>query len=440
MLIQNRSKFATLVVLLVVFSSRIVSAQIGSSPYTGVGIGEINRQGFIHNYGKGGVGIAHGSVWYINTLNPAMLVFNTLSSFEVGLTTDTRKISDGISSQTNTSGNLSYLAFAFPMISNKWSMSVGMNPYSFINYDFQNTSLVLGSDSTEVVEIFNGKGGINQYYIANGFQLFKGFSAGFKVSFFAGSTIKDQFSALGPFEIIEGREVEAVFASGRVKQDYSLGLGVNLGVSYRISLKETDAITISAIYDVRSKLNTERLDRLEARTYNNEYRPIYIIDTLKNNTLSDNSGHVTIPAKLGVGIAYQKSNKLVLEANFTTQDWSKFKNFEGSNENLQKSWYSGFGIEFTPNPVSAKTYFGRVTYRAGFNYEAQPYYFNNTQINEYGVSAGASFPISRVSNLNIAFKYGQRGSTENGLLSENFYRISFGATFNDKWFNKRKFD
>lgn len=441
MLIKKRSKFAILAILSVVFSPSIVSAQISSSPYSGSGIGEINRPGLIHNAGMGGVGIAHGSVWYINAINPALLTLNTLSGFDVGFNTEIRSLSDGTASQTNVSGNLNYLVFAFPVISGKWSMALGMNPYSSVNYDFRSISLVSGSTTTEVEESYLGKGGLNQYYLSSGFNIYKGFSFGFKASLLTGSVNRDESIALGGYEIVEDEIVRAFYVTGLTQNDYTIDYGLNLGLSYRLPIGEKNGFTFAAIYELKNNLSTERLQRLEHRTYNNEHVLLYPVDTLRNNTIYNNlKGSVVIPAKWGVGLAYHKSTNFSVEADFTTQDWTQYENFEGSSENLQRSWFAALGTEYTPDPVSTKNYLSRITYRGGFNYERSPFYYNGTHINEFGINFGASFPVSRLSNLNLAFKYGRRGTTNNGLLLEEFYRISFGVTFNDKWFNKRKFD
>jgi len=44
------------------------------------------------------------------------------------------------------------------------------------------------------------------------------------------------------------------------------------------------------------------------------------------------------------------------------------------------------------------------------------------------------------SNLNLGLEYGQRGTTNSGLIQENFFKLSIGLSLNDQWFVKRKFN
>jgi len=40
----------------------------------------------------------------------------------------------------------------------------------------------------------------------------------------------------------------------------------------------------------------------------------------------------------------------------------------------------------------------------------------------------------------MAFKIGQLGETNNGLIKETYFKVVLGATINDRWFIKRKYD
>jgi hypothetical protein len=67
---------------------------------------------------------------------------------------------------------------------------------------------------------------------------------------------------------------------------------------------------------------------------------------------------------------------------------------------------------------------------------------NNEHITEFGISFGMGLPIgsrSGFSNANIGLEYGQRGTTNNGLIQESFFSLSIGLSLNDKWFTPRKY-
>ena len=68
-----------------------------------------------------------------------------------------------------------------------------------------------------------------------------------------------------------------------------------------------------------------------------------------------------------------------------------------------------------------------------------PYKINGQTIREFGINFGGSLPFG-VSSLDLAFKYGGLGTTNNDLVRETFFRVVIGATINDKWFRKRTYN
>ena len=64
-----------------------------------------------------------------------------------------------------------------------------------------------------------------------------------------------------------------------------------------------------------------------------------------------------------------------------------------------------------------------------------------TSINDLGISFGLGLPLgNRLSNLNLGFEYGKKGTTDNGLLEENYFNVRLSLSLNDLWFKKRKID
>ena len=70
----------------------------------------------------------------------------------------------------------------------------------------------------------------------------------------------------------------------------------------------------------------------------------------------------------------------------------------------------------------------------------------NTPLTEYGLSLGVGLPVGRnfllqnFSLVNIGIEVGQRGTTQKGLIKEQFIRATIGFTINDRWFVRAKFD
>jgi hypothetical protein len=89
-----------------------------------------------------------------------------------------------------------------------------------------------------------------------------------------------------------------------------------------------------------------------------------------------------------------------------------------------------------------------MTFRGGLRYNQTYLFLHGHQINEYAISAGFDFPIGNKINktrlggymINIALEYGQRGTTQNNLIKESFFRATVGLAIKETWFYRPKID
>jgi len=102
-----------------------------------------------------------------------------------------------------------------------------------------------------------------------------------------------------------------------------------------------------------------------------------------------------------------------------------------------------------PNSRISRRILSKIHYRLGVRYEQMNLIIDNQQLDAYGISFGAGIPISlkrpqSPSTFNIGVELGQRGTTENNLLREDYLMISVGFTlmphFRNAWFVQRKYD
>ena len=134
----------------------------------------------------------------------------------------------------------------------------------------------------------------------------------------------------------------------------------------------------------------------------------------------------------------ERLNKLIIGADFTMANWTGTTN--QSNAELKNVISLALGGEIIPDYRNVNSYFKRVNYRFGVNYEQLPYIINETDINDFGINFGASFPMGGASSVDTAFKFGWRGTTDNDLVRESYFQIVVGMTINDRWFIKRRYD
>ena len=406
-----------------------VLAQNTYSPYSVLGIGELQGLDLVHNMAMGGVGISNPNPFHLNNKNPALLPRNRVVVFETAVSVEQKRLSTTDLEQDNFTGGLGYLAFGFPVIRDTWTISAGLMPYSIVNYKSTDVGFVTGT-ATELNTTFEGGGGISQAYFASGLKLFKGISVGFRASYLFGSIRQETvFDVAG-----------TNYLTADVERNSFSDVTFGLGAAYTVEIRENQSyMNFGITYEFGGEQGVTRLQRLERRGFSND--PISPVDEPPYLVLDDIEGNVEFPATLGLGISYEKSLKWTIAADLTMGQWSNYLNFEDEPEGLNDRTEFAIGGSYIPDAFSVSNYLKRVTYMMGLNYQTTPYLVDGEEIQDFGINFGVTFPLRNLSRLSLAFKVGQRGTTDNDLIQERYFKASLGITVNDnKWFIRRKFD
>ncbi len=149
---------------------------------------------------------------------------------------------------------------------------------------------------------------------------------------------------------------------------------------------------------------------------------------------------IALPLEQGFGIGFKKGERINAVADFAITNWSKF-NFIDNPSALKDNYRIAFGVNYVPDKYASGSgaLFKKLNYRLGANYQTGYIELKNTTLSNYAVTAGVGFPvgIGRLSSMvNISAQYGQMGTTANNLMKENYWKINFGFTFSDRWFQK----
>lgn len=425
MSIVRKYIFLVLCILLAIESF----GQAARTPFTSFGIGEPYGNALINQQGMAGVGVAQPQFWFINNQNPALLVYNSVyTSFQAGIIAERREISGDTLSETSQGGNMNYLVTAFPIKPTKWTTSVGLMPYTSVNYKMRYTDDISGS-SEQVSVIEEGTGGLTQLYWSNGVRLTKEIAVGLKASYIFSSivnTYKNQLiNSPQPINYLAGIEEKSYV------KDFTFGTGLSFSKDSLFSQRRY-RLSFGAVYNFATELDAEKTDRI--------YRTNSIGDTTDVSILpSSTRGSYSIPSSLTVGLSLSRGTRWNIGTELSYQDWSVFENVNGQNDALQQSWRVALGGEITPDQFDTDNYLKRLTYRGGVSMEQNPFLANGNPVKDLGINFGLSMPAGR-SSLDLAFRYGKRGDKAENILEETYFKIYFGITFNDQWFIKRRFD
>ena len=413
------------------FLIKVSHSQV-TTPFSSLNsIGEISDNSYANNLSMGGLGISNGSYWHLNNQNPAALVYNTFTIFEMGIASDVRQIVNNESKDVSGNGNINYMGFGIPIIKGgKWVMSIGFNPYSNMNYKLFNQDLVYNLDgsptSTLVNYNYEGKGGLTEIYFSNGFKLSDEFAIGFKGSYIFGKITNNTSSSISN---------EPQFYSNYFERSTYNDYSFTTGLFYKNEISEDKFLKFGLIYDIKSSLEAQRFSQLERKIPNS--LTIMVIDTILNNELSN----FIIPKSYGLGFSYEILDKLSAGIELRIQPWNDKSGFPNNIIGSYKNAIQiSSGIEIIPDAENVNSFFKRVTYRGGLLYKRYPYLINGGQINNIAVTFGMSLPVGTISRINIGFEVGKRGNLQKTLIKENYLKFLVGSSINNIWFIKRKFD
>jgi hypothetical protein len=415
----------------VVFCAASVWGQAARSPFTTYGVGEPYGNGLIHNQGNG-LGVSQPQFWYVNNQNPALLVYNNYSVFQVGIVGESRTIAGDTTNEKSSGGNLNYIVMAFPVKINKWTTSAGLMPYTDVNFSFQYPDYVRdpsGGIVDTVVTSETGAGGLVQLYWSNGVRLTKDITVGLKTTYLFGP-ISNVYSNVLTTNVNQG---DAYLVNIEEKTNYK-GFNFGLGFSYSkdsLGRRKDRRLSIGGVYNFPSNLN--------ARIRSKIYRTTLGGDTIERYDIESNNGELHLPQSLTVGVSYAKGLNWSIGTEFAFQNWGSFESVNSDDEGLTKSWRSSLGGEFTMDPLALENYLKRITFRLGASFEQYPFLANNKEVKDFGINFGFSLPAGR-SSMDFALKLGKRGNKAENILEESYFKVYFGITFNDQWFIKRKFD
>jgi hypothetical protein len=405
------------------------SGQAARTPFSSFGIGEPYGNALINHQGMAGVGVSQPQFEFINNQNPALLVYNSFyTSFQAGILTERRNISGDTLSETSQGGNMNYLVTAFPIKPYRWTTSVGLMPFTSVNYKMQYNDAIVGS-AEEVTVVEEGSGGLTQLYWSNGVRLTRNLAIGLKASYIFSSIVNTYQN-----QLINSSQPVNYIAAVEEKtyvRDFTFGTGISFSKDSLFSQRRY-RLSIGAVYNFATDLDARKTDKL--------YRTTAAGDTTDVTVLpSSTSGSYSIPSSFTVGISLSRAARWSIGSEFSYQDWADFSNVTRQNGGLEKSWRVALGGEITPDQFAAENYLKRLTYRAGVSIEQNPFLANGNPVKDVGINFGLSLPAGR-SSLDLAFKYGKRGNKSENILEEDYFKIYFGITFNDQWFIKRKFD
>lgn len=419
-----------------------------NSPYSRFGLGGLNEQSQGANRAMGGIayGLRNGN--RVNMLNPASYsAIDSLSLiFDVGMSMQHGNLKSGSTNIQANNTNLDFVNAGF-RVRKGLGMSLGFVPYSTIGYSFSQTENIGPNFTTgsmiSSISSYSGDGGLHQMYIGAGWNPFKNFSIGANVSYIWGNynhTVSQQF--------LEDNTISNIYNGLNTHYKASLKTyKIDLGAQYTFPIGKNDRLTVGVVAGLGHRINsTARLYRF---TSNGDS---IVLATPKAFDL---------PYSFGGGLAWNHKHQWTVGVDVNHEQWSQCQMPVISEESadmpgltssniLYESGKGSYlnrtriaaGAEFVPDAMSRR-YLRRVQYRLGATFTT-PYVKvdGHDGPRTYGVSAGFGLPITNNINnrsvVNVSFQWLKVAPSQTSMISENYFKINLGITFNERWFMKWK--
>jgi hypothetical protein len=411
------------------------------SPQSRFGLGNMHSPIFSSNKAMGGISAAFRGSRDINYLNPASYSAINYTTFDIGLQFYGNVISDSARITDAGNGGINHLALAFPIMQNKWGMTIGLLPYSFKNYRYDSS---VTEDSINYNFQSNGDGSTYQLFWGNGVAI-KNFSAGINAGFVFGQLDQSE-------NILFADSLNNINTSKRSAVNLKDFI-FNFGVQYKVKINKLENenkdhekifMTLGAYgapsFNIRSGASNYATSTFTSILTGEELA----IDSAAGGAYNLNT-QTKLPAYFGVGVAFGDETRWTTGVDFHYENWENF-NSPINNLAMANEWHVKLGGQITPD-VKSKKYGKNVSYRIGAHFGKSRIMVNNISVPEFGTTFGFGLPFGKTSannrsfsRLNLTVEIGRRGIISDIETKENYYKVTLAYALSDRWFIKRKFD
>jgi hypothetical protein len=404
------------ILALIVITISFTNAQ-SSSAYTRYGIGDLKYSFSTRYQGLGQLGVSLQDKYHISTINPAAWSNFDRTKIEFALSYNGVIISGSNNKIFSAETEVEGVNFGFPISTDLGiGFAMGLIPFSRVSYqsrqNFSNAdSLIYNYDL-----IFEGKGGLSKIFL--------------------GSSVKT------PFDWSVGATFDYYFGNFKYLSAISFNNQTNFASEYNLVYRPTGFGATFGILspDLNNYLGIENLSNLNlgaSVNYFSKFKTDSVVTSISSvllDTIALYSDYLELPTKFNVGLSFVLNQRYLFTFDYSSQNFSDFKLFSKTSDNLQNSFKVSTGFELQPiNELSSK-FWERVLWRVGLSFEKTPYKFSGIGINQYSFFGGLSMPINPDNLIDISMQYSMRGTNEKNLLKEDFIRLNLSLVFNELWF------
>lgn len=396
--------------ILLLLTAGVNAQETTISPYSIFGIGDLQLGESGRTAGMAGSGLGLSGGRFLNTLNPAALAAldSTTFLFDVSGSSRGTKFTSGDNKQYAFGANITKITAGLH-VSPLWSTALSIQPYSSVSYKVERPGYIEGT-TTKINTVFEGSGGITRLSFMNSLRISKNFSVGADFMLLFGNI--DRTTTISGLTLLQNSS--------------STTASFNAGILYTGKLTKNVILGMGAVYGYGGQLkfdNTLKVNNENSTTLFNDYlAPSYF----------------TIPPMYGGGISII-APRLTVNADYHYNQWSMTRDASSGLKYTDTHKFD-LGLAFTPANGAVTSYFEIIQYQAGFSVSNSYLTLEGVNPVNYEITAGGSLPFKGGTQLNVALAYGKRGTVKQGLIREDYFKLTLSICIAEAWFMKRLYE
>jgi hypothetical protein len=390
-----------------------INAQNTTSPYSILGIGDIQTHDLGRYAATGSASIARRDEYSYNFSNPASLTSLPLKimNYDIVSRGRTSKYQYPTSDTTTQAGRdfiIQRITLAFRPTNNS-AFALGLKPFSKVNYMYANTQTVLDGNS-DYVSIVDGSGGINSLYISYAKMLSTKLSTGLTFSWYFGNIRKET-----TFE-----SSSLALNLKKLEKTGYYGASLTWGLQYHEDTEKKFSQKIGFTLQTGSKLKGQlTTDYLQS-------------DSLVKREI-DNTKDFKLPTSITIGYALTFKNKITFSTDFSYSNWAK-QSLNYVNSFTNPSFRLSAGAEYSKKRRRYDNKLYEVRYVGiGFTSEKTYLQIAGAALTDYAFTFGGGFAATQNIFINTTIALGMKGENTRNQIKEQYTQFTIGVTLKDIW-------
>ncbi|HLN94489.1 MAG TPA: hypothetical protein VK183_02550 [Flavobacterium sp.] len=382
------------------------------SPYSLYGLGIRNDAGIGRFPGLAGTGIALDGTEDLNIANPAALAEMPLHSFLTDIGIKYLNSDQQTENDDNRSRNFGFSNFALAFPAHKGgNVAAVLIPYTEVGYVLGEIREYIEGSQESYTSYVTGSGGLNQFSLTYSFTVGNRLRFGVTPDVLFGTINQTQRSYLGSSIMT-------------IKDEYRYsGYRLNFGGLYKLGAGSSFGMVVRAPSSISGQRNRLATSTQEGVVF---------------EEVSGDADPFKFPLDLSGGYAKHFRNMIVnVDASYSF--WNATHQSDNTGKFIDEVTL-GMGLQVLER--RPKTYWDRIEYRAGLQFNSGNLEVDGGAISEWKASIGLGLPLHMrsASRLNISLSYADRGKVTDVLIRDRSVLLTLNFSFRDTWFIKPKID